>query len=247
MNPTSDSGDVQTTTVDRRVDPLPPVAPPPPPPTAARPTPHDASGTTLRDVLHVIRRSWAIIVAAVVTALLAGWAVTALLPPTYETQAQVLVRPAVSGEGENLAQASAYVAGQVATYAALAETPAVLDPAISRSGVEVASTELVDDVTAEVVPDTSLITITVEAGTPTDAAELANATALSLIEQIEAQTPVQAAVTVTGSIVEVPAIPERPASPLLLLNLALALGIGLVVAFGVVVVRQALSAGPRHR
>ena len=205
----------------------------------------------LREVLRVIRDSWLIVVVTLAVALVAGWAVTTIVPESYETETTVLVSPtATVGTGATALQAAALVADQVTTYAALAQTPAVLDPAIESSGVEVASTDLVEDVTAEVIPQTSLIVLTVEASSGQEAAELANAISASLIAQIEgpdvAVDPAAGAVGATGSVVAAPEIPTDPSSPNLLLNLAIALAIGLVVAFLVIVFRQALAAGTRE-
>ncbi|WP_249523075.1 Wzz/FepE/Etk N-terminal domain-containing protein [Modestobacter marinus] len=219
--------------------------------TAAPPLPryrHEDPGTPLRDVLRVIRRSWLIIVAAVVAGLLAGWLLTVFLPERYETETKVLVDPVVAVEAtRSLSQASALVADRVETFAALAQTPAVLDPAIDAIDADVSSTELVDNVSAEVIPRTSIINITVEAGTPTNAAELANAIAASLITQIEGDGAAATPVSLTGTVVEAPEIPDELASPLLLLNLLAGLAVGLLVAFLVIVFRQALSAGTRGR
>ncbi|MCZ2836026.1 YveK family protein [Modestobacter sp. VKM Ac-2985] len=225
--------------------------------TAAPPLPryrHEAPDSMqLRDVLRVIRRSWLVIVAAVVAGLLAGWLVTVFLPERYETETKILVDPVISvpadgaAPADSLSQASALVADRLETYAALAQTPAVLDPAIDETGADVASTELVDSVSAEVLPQTSIINITVEASTPTNAAELANAIAASLITQIEGADTVASPIGVTGTVVEAPEVPDEPASPLLLLNLLVGLAVGLLVAFLVIVFRQALSAGTRGR
>ncbi|OMQ16639.1 hypothetical protein A7K94_0201115 [Modestobacter sp. VKM Ac-2676] len=206
----------------------------------------------LREVLRVIRDSWLIIVATVAVALVAGWAVTAIAPARYETETMVLVSPTLpAGSDANVVQAATLVNEQVATYAALAETPSVLDPAIESSGVDVASTELVDDVAAEVVPQTSLILLTVEAGSGQDAAELANAISASLIEQIEGPgvgvDAAVGAVGATGTVVAAPEIPTNPSSPDLLVNLLVALAVGLVVSFLVIVFQQALAAAPRGR
>lgn len=224
--------------------------------TAAPPLPryrHEARDSMqLRDVLRVIRRNWSVIVAAVVAGLMAGWLVTVLLPERYETETKILVDPVISLAADGtvpaniLSQASELVSGRVDTYAALAQTPAVLDPAIDAIGADVASTELVDNVSAEVIPQTSIINITVEAGTPTNAAELANAIAASLITQIEGDA-IAGPVNVTGTVVEAPEIPDELASPLLLLNLLVGLAVGLLLAFLVIVIRQALAAGTRGR
>jgi capsular polysaccharide biosynthesis protein len=200
----------------------------------------------LRDVLGVIRRSWLVLLVCVLVALGVGWGLTAVSPVTYETETKVLVNPAVSAGGDvNITQAAAVVADQIPTYAALAMTPSVLDPAIAASGVDVSSTTLIDDVTAAPIPDTSIIVLTVQADSGQDAASLANAISASLIEQVESQG---GAVGVDASVVEDPEIPDDPASPRLLINLAAAFAVGLLVAFLVIVFRQALAVGSQeHR
>ncbi|MBB3676972.1 YveK family protein [Modestobacter versicolor] len=211
----------------------------------AEPVRRAAEPTPLRDVLGIVRRSWLVLLVCVLVALGAGWGLTAASPVSYETETKVLVTPTVTADaGVNVSQAAAVVADQIPTYAALAETPSVLDPAIEASGVDVASTELTDDVTAAPIPDTSIIVLTVTADSGEDAAELANAISASLIEQIQGQGgPVGA----SASVVEAPEIPNAPSSPRLLVNLGIALAVGLLVAFLVIVFRQALSAGSKAR
>jgi capsular polysaccharide biosynthesis protein len=211
--------------------------------TSSAATRRETSTLTLRDVLQVVQRSWLIIVATIVAALAGGWVITAVTPASYETEAQVLVRPAVSGDAGNMAQTASFVDDQVATYAALAETPIVLDAALEQSGLDLAST----DVVADVVPQTSIISLTVRAGAAEDAARLADAVTVILIEQIEAQTPAGGAVRVTGDVVASPTIPGAPSSPDLTLNLLVALAVGLLVAFLVIVIKQALGAGTQER
>ncbi|WP_040337581.1 YveK family protein [Candidatus Blastococcus massiliensis] len=202
----------------------------------------------LREVLSVIRRNKLVILLTVVLGLAAGWTVTALAPETYETETKVLIEPVVSGPvAVDPGQAAAIVANQVATYAVLAETPAVLEPAIEASGVDVAATDLVGQVSSELIPRTSIITITVQAETATDAADLAEAITSSLVGQIEEASAPAAQVGVTGRVVEPPAVPDGPSSPKLVVNLLVGLAIGLLVAFLTVVFRQALAAGSQER
>jgi capsular polysaccharide biosynthesis protein len=210
----------------------------------------DTGAAPLLEVVRIIRRNAVVLIASVLAALLAGVVVSAAATRTYETETKVLIGPALStGDGaagasasDLVAQAAALVKDQAATFAALVETPTVLDPALTSSGVDLSSTELDDDVTAEVVPETSILSITVTAGSATDAAELANGIAASLIERIEEQNLAGSPVGLTGTQVEAPEIPGSPASPSWTINLLVALAIGLVVAFGIIVLRQALGA-----
>ncbi|WP_336033514.1 hypothetical protein [Geodermatophilus sp. FMUSA9-8] len=226
-------------------DGLPPGAPlPVPPPYRPRHGATDTRATTLRGVVRVVRRNLLVLLACLVAGAAAGWGVAAATPVTYETETKVvftaLVDPAAAVP---VTQAATLVADQVPTYAALATTPSVLDPAIAASGADVASTELVEDVTAEVVPQTTIVAITVTADSARGAAELANAISASLIEQVQGQSPDGSPVSATGSVVQAPEIPTSPASPLLLLDLVVGLAAGLLVGFLVVVTRQAWAAG----
>ena len=198
----------------------------------------------LREVLHIIRRSWLILVAAVVVALAAGAVVTMLLPDRYQTETKVLVTPVVAtGPNANAVQSASLVADQVATYAALVDTSAVIDPAIRQSGVNVTPNDLMGDVTSEVVPQTSLILITVTADSAPHAVGLANALSQNLVQQIHTQASANSPLQAVGTVVETPQTPDHRSSPNLVLNLVAALAVGLVVGFVVIAIRQALTVG----
>ena len=179
----------------------------------------------------------------VVTALVAlggGWAVTAATPASYQARAKVLVLPAGDGQG-SLATSASAVAVQVPTWAALARTPAVLDPALAASKVDLTSTQVVDHVSASPEPGTSIVTIEADAAGGREAAALASATAASLVEQITTRSTVGQDALLTGSVVEEPEVPTTPASPDLLLNLVVALAVGLAVGAAVLVAVRAAA------
>lgn len=183
-----------------------------------------------------------VVVVAVVLALAGGYAATRLTPVTYEASAKVLLAPSPDGDAASAGQAADLVAAQVPTWAALARTPAVLDPAVEASGLDLASTQAVDDVDATALAATSIIEVTAAGASAQDAAALASATATSLVDQVEQRSTIGGTALVTGSVVEQPAVPTAPASPRLLLNLAVALAVGLAVGLAVVVARRALVA-----
>lgn len=183
-----------------------------------------------------------VVVLAVVLALAGGYAATRLTPVTYEASAKVLLAPSPDGDAASAGQAADLVAAQVPTWAALARTPAVLDPAVEASGLDLASTQAVDDVDATALAATSIIEVTAAGASAQDAAALASATAASLVDQVEQRSTIGGTALVAGSVVEQPAVPATPASPQLLLNLAVALAVGLAVGLAVVVARRALVA-----
>ncbi|MEZ0491229.1 YveK family protein [Kineococcus sp. TBRC 1896] len=175
------------------------------------------------------RRTAAVAVGIVVLAIVLGAAVTALLPRTYAAESKVLLRPAPEGTVP-AAEAVALATAQVDTYAALATTPTVLDPAIDAAGVDTDSATLAEDTSATPVPKTTIITITVSAGQAREAAELSNAVAENLLTQVGTQSTVAGQAVMTGEVVERPLVPEAPTSPRLLLNLLAAAAVGLAVA-----------------
>ncbi len=190
-----------------------------------------------------------VVLTAALLALIAGFVVTQVATVTYEASAKVLLTPSASvdasADASSVSQAATLVSAQVPTWAALAQTPAVLDDAVATAGVDLASTQAVEAVDAAAQADTSIIEITATGSSAQDAAALASATASSLITQVEERTSVGGAALTTGSVVEQPALPTTPASPSLLLNLGVALAVGLAVGLGVVVARRALVARSR--
>jgi polysaccharide biosynthesis transport protein len=168
-----------------------------------------------------------------------GYLVAARLPPTYESEARLLVGP-VSGD-RDLLQA----AGQQAqNYAALATTGIIVGPAARELGMSRDSLRnKLEDVTASEV--TRLLAIRVHDGNATRAAMIANAVADELV-----------AYSREGGIVAPPAgrlrIVERatastegigPSGELIVLLAAVA---GLLGAFGLAVVVDGLSTVVRN-
>lgn len=192
-----------------------------------------------RTVPEVLRQHGVVVAVTLVVALAGGWLVTQLVRPVYETRATVFLQPQTDGEVVSIADAATFATEQAQTYAALVLTPAVLDPAIARSGVDTDSVTLAEDLQVSVVPLTTLIQVEVSAEGAREAAELASAVAVSLVAQVEAQSEVAGQTLLTGTVVEEPLVPEEPASPRPLLNLALALAIGIAVSGVAVALREA--------
>ena len=173
----------------------------------------------------------------------AAWAVTALTPPTYESQAVVQLRAQTDNQTVSASEAASLAANEVATYAALATTQSVLDPAIRTSGVAIDAVDLAEQVQVTQVPLTNLITIDVEADGARDAAELASAVATTLVERAAADSTAGGQSLLSGAVVTDPVVPDEPSSPRLLLNLAVGLAVGLAVAGAVVAVRESPALG----
>lgn len=194
----------------------------------------------LVDYLRMLRRQWIWVVASVVvlTVVAAAYAMTA--PKTYKASTQVFVGSLVYGNsgGDNQAAQSAsnYVFDRITTYANLADTPAVTQSVINELKLTASPQELGKQISASVVPDSVLITISVTDEDPAQAAKIANADAAALMAYIKTiDAPVEGQPAPLDSAVPSKAIPPTaPDSPnrtlLLVLGALLGLALGLVVA-----------------
>jgi succinoglycan biosynthesis transport protein ExoP len=168
-----------------------------------------------------------------------GYLVAARLPATYESEASLLVGPR-SGDSETL-----QAAGQQAlTYAAIATTATIVEPAARQLGMSPESLESkIEDVTASDV--TRILSIRVHDGNSARAAVVANAVA----EQLDAFSreggfPAPPAGTLLVTQSARPATEGIGPSPELIVLLA-ALA-GLLGAFGLAVVVDGLSTVVRN-
>ena len=204
---------------------------------------------TLKAVLAAVRRSWIPVLVVVLVCALGGLAVAALTPARYQTQTQLLFEPASATSGTSSTATTPASGGsavqtlqsQLPTYAALAETPTVLDPASKALGDGSTAQQLQGSTSASVVDDTAIVTVSTSGRSGQQAAERANAVAESLISQVALLDPTGAgAGQITGRVVEAPLVPGSSSTPGLLVDGAVGLLVGLVLAYLLVVVREAL-------
>jgi capsular polysaccharide biosynthesis protein len=122
-----------------------------------------------------MKRWWWLLVVGAGVAALMGFLVASRLPPTYESEATLLVGP-ISGDGDTL-----QAAGQQArNYAAVATTQTIIGPAARALGMSSSAVKSkIKDVTASDV--TRLLTIRVRDGDSPRAARIANELARQLV------------------------------------------------------------------
>lgn len=205
-------------------------------------------GVTLGELLQMIRKHIvsAAIVCVVVFAAVAAY--TFLAPKKYEATAELL---AMSGQGvisddSNASQYSSigsYINTQIATYPQLVKTEAVLEPVIDDLGLDMTLEEVGELITASNPDSTFMVDITAETEDPQFSAQLANAVATSLSEQVSTSMNTvsidQAPVSL--SVVQQAAVPEDPSSPNVPLYLAAGLVVGIILGVGFAIVREMLN------
>ncbi|MGC5584532.1 polysaccharide biosynthesis tyrosine autokinase [Ornithinimicrobium sp. W1665] len=197
----------------------------------------------LSDYLRIVRRSWRLVVAVLLATIAVAALLTALAPREYRAEAELFISTAAGDNVSDLVQGSSFTQRQVATYADIVTTPAVLGPVIDDLGLDLSASSLAEQVTATVPLNTVLIDLAVIDRDPEQAAQIANSVAGHLTETVQelervsddAQSPVKATVVR-------PAIaPESPAKPDPLLNLALATVLGTLLGLVLAVLRDLLD------
>jgi capsular polysaccharide biosynthesis protein len=193
----------------------------------------------LRDLIDLIQIHWRAIIASTLlcTLIAVGW--TMLQPTKYSSTATGLViatgeRDLISAlSGDDLAQSRAV------SYESLATSRRVAETVIEQLDLDTIPERLLSQVVADVPVNTTEIQVTAEAGSPMEAADLANAWIVALAEQVQLVEVIGNDPDAVGGVLLQPmnnaSVPLGPSSPILKLNLAIGalagLGLGLLYAF----------------
>ncbi|WP_306971771.1 polysaccharide biosynthesis tyrosine autokinase [Arthrobacter oryzae] len=193
----------------------------------------------LRDYLRILRRNWILIVAATLAGLLVGGVFSVLVKPTYKADTELFVATQSSGSVQELQQGNTFSQARVLSYVKTVESPLVLQPVIDSLGLSTTPAQLSKSVTATSDLNTVLINITVEDGSPVQAAATAEAVATSLIRAVDSLERPKTGGTspVSLSIVKPAVAPEAPSGPNTRLNLLLGLVAGLALGIALSVLK----------
>jgi len=197
----------------------------------------------LRAYVDTARRRWRWVVGLSLAGLLAAVAVISTTTPTYRASATVFFSLQFGGSASDLVQGSTYAQNQVVSFAALATTPAVLQPVVDALGLTTTASALAAQVSAQAPTDTVLVEVTASDTSPAGAARIANAVAASLGTQVEALAPTdeQGAPNIEATTVTPAEAPSSAATPQVLLDLAVGLALGLLLGIGCAVAREVLD------
>jgi capsular exopolysaccharide synthesis family protein len=163
--------------------------------------------------------------------------VSLLLPPVYEAHVSVYVKLAQPLGGPDPTGVSSTSDQVLRTYASLVTEPTLLEKAGAQVGLNIRPEDLLKEVHATPVPNTTKLDVAVQDTNPALASALANELVADLIAQVNdfqkkaSQNPNAPAADYL--VVVSPAkVPDRAISPNVLLNVGVALAAGLVVALG---------------
>lgn len=198
----------------------------------------------LHALLQVVRERWKSI--TILTLLSTALAVVIVLSeaPTYSAQSTMYV----SARADQNNAASAYQASllsqqQVRSYAELVRSTRVLSGVSESLGINLSTRQLANRLSATVVPETALLTVTATGPTPAAAQQLANAVTnrfVSVLPSLEGATT-GGNPPVVVSVVSYAALPSAPVSPRPLLTIGLGLVLGLLAGVGLAATRHALD------
>lgn len=196
----------------------------------------------LIDYLRMLIRRWRWVVGCA----LVGWTLAALwatvTPRVYEASVLLFVgssgNSGTTGQDRDALSASRFTLERMDSYAALIDSPDVTRAVVDELQLGVEPEDIANRVSASVLGDTVVLSVTVRGDEPAATAMIANAAAVRLgavIELVEAPgtgaaSPVNVTVTRPAN------APENPISP----NVRLALALGLVAGAGVGVLIAAL-------
>lgn len=199
---------------------------------------------TTRDVLVIVRRYGAALLVLCAVGLLAAGTLFAVQPRTYEASATIFISTnAGSGEMADLQAVTSFSEQRAITYAELVSSPAVLNPVIEDLGLAVGIPVLIDQVTAQVLPGTSLLQITAQAESPDQATELVDAVSENLTELSAALEEIEGAPEglVSLAVMDTRGNPEDPVRPDLVTHLGLGAVGGLALGVGWMLLRHSLD------
>jgi succinoglycan biosynthesis transport protein ExoP len=197
----------------------------------------------VRGYLEVLRRRWRSAAIAVLLCLGGSVALSAAATPVYESSASLFFSLQNGDSANDLAQGSTFTQNQMASYATLVTTAAVLQPVIDDLGIDMPLSELARHVSVTTPDQTVVLKISVSSGSPTQAAFIANSVAEHLTDVVDGLAPVnEMGLPNVRSTVVAPAEPPRfPASPNTRLNAVVGLLLGLVIGGLVVVLHETLD------
>jgi capsular exopolysaccharide synthesis family protein len=200
----------------------------------------------LTDYIRILRKNWVIIVVATLVGIGVGAAWSLTRTPQYEASSTVFVSTQSGSTIGELQQGSNFTQSRVQTYAALVDTPLVVNPVIAELELGTTASSLASKVDASTAVNTTLITIAVTDADPVRAAEIANALGASLTAAVEQIEAVQGPDGTEASPVRLSRVkdalpPLEPSSPNVPLFLAIGGLAGAVLGITVAVLRAILD------
>ncbi|MBC7518310.1 MAG: P-loop NTPase, partial [Microbacteriaceae bacterium] len=196
-----------------------------------------------RNYWAIFRRNWMVVVLAT---LLGGGGAAILSTntvPLYSATSSIYFSLNFGNSANDLNAGSTYTQSQMLSFAILATSPSVLDPAIEQLKITTDAGSLASDITVTRPPDTVILQIAASSPSAADAASIANAVVTNLQAQVEKNAPkdIKGQSTVTARVIDAASAPKAPVSPNVRLNLTAGLLLGLIAGVLLALLRDLLD------
>lgn len=196
----------------------------------------------LRDYLHTLRRHWLLVTLVLIGTLAAAGGYLARATPQYESQTQLFVSTQQS-TSDNAFSGSQFATQRVASYADLATGPDIAKLVIDALDLSDTPEELAQRVSAQSVPETVLLSVSVHDPSARQAQRIAREYAVQLTNLVaDLETPPGASKPLLkATTVKSATRADAPVSPNIVRTLGLAGVLGLLLGFGIAVLRELLD------
>lgn len=197
----------------------------------------------LKDYWLTVRRRSRIVVATFVTALVVAGIFTLAATPQYESSTRLFVSTTSESDSSSAYTGNLFATQRVTSYADLVTSRALASQVADRLGDDSDPDELMEAVTASVVPETVNLVLTAVDMDPERARDIAQAYGEELAILVrELETPDgESRAPIRATIVDDAVQTASPVAPQPLRNLALAGVLGLLLGIGLAVARELLD------
>lgn len=196
----------------------------------------------LSDYLKIVRRRWALIAGCLLLALAAAAALTIAATPQYSSTARLFVSTP-QAQGSDAYQGGLFSQQRVASYADLITGEDLATRVVDRLELDESGESLAAQITSHVVPETTILEVTVTDPSPQRAQRIAAALSdefTSFVPELET-APGANRSPIKATIVDSPDVPANPVSPKPLRDLGLAAVLGLLLGLGLALARETLD------
>ncbi len=197
----------------------------------------------LRDYIRILRKRWVAIAALTVMGLIVAAAVSLLTPRSYTASTQIFVSTSQGDSVSDLTSGNTFAQARIKSYADMTTTARVLQPVITKLGLDTTVGGLSSNVAASAALNTVILSVSVTDGSAEQAAAIANAIGSVLptvVDEIE-RTDATGTSPVKLSTIEPATAPTSPSAPNIKLNVALGALVGLALGLGLAVLIEALD------
>lgn len=196
-----------------------------------------------RDYLIIVRRRWAVALAAALLVLSAAALFTIVATPQYTATTRLYFAVQGTESVTELAQGSNFTEEQMGSYAEVITSPLVLEPVIDTLGLKTSPQELMPSVSTVIPANTVILEVAVTRTDPQQATVIANAIADEARRVVVDLAPEKegGGQAVKATILSPALVPTAPASPNVPRNLGVGLVLGVIAGVVVALLRNALD------